>query len=64
MMDQAERLALYRQAEMIILEEVPVSPLLYASIDFFLKPWVKKFSFSPLGHIPWSDIILDPDIES
>jgi oligopeptide transport system substrate-binding protein len=63
MMDQSERLALYRQAEMLILEEAPVSPIAYGALDGFIKPWVKKFSISSVGGIPFRDIVLDPDVE-
>jgi oligopeptide transport system substrate-binding protein len=62
MMNQAERMALYRQAEMIILDEVPVSPMVYGTYDYFVKPWVRKFSVSPLADIPMKEVILDPEL--
>jgi len=48
LMDQEDRLALYRQAEEFLVEEVPIMPLYYGLISFLVKPWIKRFRVSPI----------------
>ena len=64
-MDQSEGMALFRKAETIILEEVPVSLLLYIN---YLRSFSKIMGIEILplliGDIPWGEIILDPDLEN
>ncbi len=41
--DREERLALYAQAERIIVEEAPVVPLAYPRLHLLIKPWIKNW---------------------
>jgi ABC-type oligopeptide transport system substrate-binding subunit len=59
-MDQEERIKLYRQAEAILVEEAPVLPLCYARFHMLVKPWVRRFTTSPLRWWYWKDVILEP----
>lgn len=45
--DPAERLALYRQAEDLLLDDVPFAPLWYSVNACMVKPWVKGIVFAP-----------------
>lgn len=55
--DQHERLALYREADKILIEEALILPLRYTLRHFFVNPRVRKF---PLTFY-WKDFIVDPD---
>jgi oligopeptide transport system substrate-binding protein len=55
--DQRERLALYREADKILIEEALILPLRYTLRHFFVNPRVRKF---PLTFY-WKDFIVDPD---
>jgi oligopeptide transport system substrate-binding protein len=59
-LNQAERLALYAQAQRILTEEVPVLPLGYDRSHLLVKPWVKRYPISALGRTFWKDVILEP----
>lgn len=62
--DQKERLALYRKAEEVIREEVPVKPLFYGSIRYFAKAHVQNFQLVPRQTMPlFRDLILKLDSE-
>lgn len=54
MPDRAGRLAVYQQAERILVEEVPILPLVYARRQMLAKPWVRNWS----RH--WQDIHIEP----
>jgi oligopeptide transport system substrate-binding protein len=54
--DQAERMKLYRQADRILVEEVPILPLSYERIPFLVKPWVRRFA----DWTAWKDMVIDP----
>ena len=41
--DQDERLAMYAQAEQILVEEAPVVPLAYPRVHLLIKPWIKNW---------------------
>ncbi len=60
MMDYAQRLKLYLRAELILVEEVPVLPISYASFNLLVKPWVRRFPISPTKSWYWKEIILEP----
>lgn len=55
--DQGRRLALYKEADKILMEEALVVPLIYSSGHFFISPRVRKFPLT----LRWRDIIVDPD---
>jgi ABC-type oligopeptide transport system substrate-binding subunit len=57
MTDQRERLALYREADKILMEEALIIPLIYSLMHFFISPRVRKFPLTKR----WKDIIVDPD---
>ena len=59
-MDQEERMSMYREADKILAEEVPVLPLCYARLHMLLKPWVRRHPTSPLKWWYWKDVVLEP----
>ncbi len=59
-LNQAERLALYAQAQRILTEEVPILPLGYDRAHLLVKPWVKRYPISAVGRIYWKDVVLEP----
>ncbi len=59
-MDQDQRLRLYRQADEIIQQEVPIFPLTYGRRHYLVKPWVKEFPVSPIRAHKWKYITLEP----
>jgi oligopeptide transport system substrate-binding protein len=59
MMDQAVRMALYRQAEEILIEETPIIPLHYGRLELLIKPWVRRFPTSPLKFWYWKDVVIE-----
>ncbi|MBL7199753.1 MAG: hypothetical protein ISS56_06355 [Anaerolineae bacterium] len=59
-MDQGERLAMYRQAEQILVDEAPILPLLYWRWNLLVKPWVVKYPTAPTGVCFWKDVVIEP----
>ena len=59
-MDQAERMRLYGQAERILVEEAPHLPLAYLRYHFLIKPWVLRYPTSPVGTWFWKDVVIEP----
>jgi ABC-type oligopeptide transport system substrate-binding subunit/class 3 adenylate cyclase len=59
-LDQEKRLRLYAQAEQILVEQVPILPLLYGCGHWFVKPWVATYPISPMGTLFWKDVIIEP----
>jgi oligopeptide transport system substrate-binding protein len=59
-LDQAERMRMYQQADRILVEEAPILPLCYGRFHMLMKPWVKKLFTSPLKWWSWKDVILEP----
>lgn len=47
--DEAERVALYQQAEQLILDDAAVIPLSYGVENWLVKPYVKNFWIAPLS---------------
>jgi oligopeptide transport system substrate-binding protein len=58
--DPSERMALYAEAERLLVEEVPLLPLLYGQQHLLLKPWVRRYPLSVRGTPCWKDVILEP----
>ncbi len=56
--NQEERMALYRQADEILIKEAPILPLAYSRWTFLVKPSVRSFPLSPLKWWFWKDVIL------
>ena len=60
MMDQAERIRLYQEADQILMEEAPIVPLTYGRNLLLVKPWVKRYATSPITRWLWKDIVIEP----
>jgi oligopeptide transport system substrate-binding protein len=60
MMDQAERMQLYAQAEQILIEEAPIIPLVYGRQNQLVKPWVSRFPISAIEIWFLKDVIIEP----
>jgi oligopeptide transport system substrate-binding protein len=58
--DAKQRLALYREAEQILAEEVPVFAVMYFRAHYLIKPWISSFPTSPVWHWFFKDIVIDP----
>ncbi len=59
-MDQGERMKLYRQADRLLIEEVPVLPLTYERRHLLVKPWVSRYPTSPIQSAFWKDAVIEP----
>jgi len=60
MLDQTERMALYRQADRILVEEAAVVPLTYNQFHLLVKPWVSGVGKIGFGDLCWKDIVIGP----
>lgn len=60
MLDQQGRLALYRQAEEILVKEAPLVPISYGRRSLLIKPWVRRFPTSPISDSFWKDVVIEP----
>lgn len=54
-----QRLAMYRQAEALLIEEVGLLPLIYSRFHMLLKPRIKHYPLSPLTIPYWKDVVLE-----
>ncbi len=60
-LDEVKRAGLYQSIERKVMEEYPIIPLFYLSIDRVYQPWVNGITSSPLGwqavrlHRTWLD---------
>jgi oligopeptide transport system substrate-binding protein len=59
-MDQAERMKMYRQADRILIEEAVVLPLTHERSHRLVKPWVRKYPTSKSKTRLWGDVIIEP----
>ncbi len=59
--DAAERNALYRQAEEILLNESPILPLYYYTHVFLIHPSVQGWHPTLLDHHPWKHVRLSSE---
>jgi len=61
LMDQAERMRLYAQADKILVEEAAIIPMTYSRSHLLLKPWVTRYPMSAsLESVSWKDVIIEP----
>ena len=60
LMDQGERMALYRQADKILIEEAVIVPLCYGRVHVFVKPWVRNLPIAALEGWFWKDVFIEP----
>jgi ABC-type oligopeptide transport system substrate-binding subunit/class 3 adenylate cyclase/tetratricopeptide (TPR) repeat protein len=58
--DQEERMALYRQADRLLIEDAFIMPLVYGRGYFLVKPWVTRYPMSPLRDAFWKDVVIEP----
>ena len=58
--DQELRMKLYRQADRILVEEVPLTPVMYLRQHLLVKPWVQKYVMSLMGEVFWKDVVIGP----
>jgi ABC-type oligopeptide transport system substrate-binding subunit len=58
-LDQAERMALYAQAERILVEEVPILPMDYDRKHHLIKPWVRRYPRAANGRKFWKDVVIE-----
>jgi oligopeptide transport system substrate-binding protein len=58
-LDQEERINLYKQADRIIVEEAPLIPLWYGSTQGLQKPWVKGLAFREAQTAYFKDAIIE-----
>jgi oligopeptide transport system substrate-binding protein len=58
--DQGRRMALYRQAEQILVDEAPVVPISYYRHHIMLKPWVTALPRSSINGIILKDVVIEP----
>ena len=59
-LNQAERLQLYHEAQLLLAQEVPVVPILYARFHGLLKPWLAELPLSPMRGDYFKDAVLLP----
>jgi ABC-type oligopeptide transport system substrate-binding subunit len=57
--DQEQRLEMYRQAEQLMADDVPLIPLIYGRWHVLVKPWVKRLATSATVWTIFKDVILD-----
>jgi ABC-type oligopeptide transport system substrate-binding subunit len=58
-LDHSQRLEMYEQAQRLLVEEIPIFPILYSREHVLVKPWVRKFPLSPVGSIQLKDIVIE-----
>lgn len=56
-----ERMQYMVQAEALMLDNMPITPIHHWNFAFLVQPYVKDFSVSPLGHIQFDKISIDPE---
>jgi oligopeptide transport system substrate-binding protein len=57
--DVSARLALYQQAETLLLDEYALLPLTYSVQGMLIKPWVKGFTLAPMGVVNLRLLLLE-----
>jgi oligopeptide transport system substrate-binding protein len=57
--DEAERLAMYQQAERLVVGDAPCLPLLHGTNYILTRPYVKGYELSPLGIPDLSRVYVD-----
>lgn len=61
--DESKRLALFQQAESLIMQEQVVIPLFLYTKTYMLKPYIKGFYKDYQDHHPWKHMWIDLDWE-
>jgi ABC-type oligopeptide transport system substrate-binding subunit len=55
----AARLAMYQQAEQMVVDDAPCLPLFHGTNYILVKPYVKGYELSPLGVPDLSKVYID-----
>jgi oligopeptide transport system substrate-binding protein len=58
-LDHTERMQLYGQAQNVLIDEVPLLPLLYFRNHLLLKPWIAEYPLSPMRWDYFKDVVID-----
>ena len=58
--DESQRLALFKQAERLLMEAQPILPISNRGRNYLLRPEVKGWHPLLLDNHPWADITLEP----
>ncbi|MBN1137098.1 MAG: hypothetical protein JXM73_10950, partial [Anaerolineae bacterium] len=58
--DQGERMALYAQADRLLIEEAVLLPGTYARAHLLVKPWVSRYPTLPVPRHFWKDVVIEP----
>jgi ABC-type oligopeptide transport system substrate-binding subunit/serine/threonine protein kinase len=59
-LDHAERMKLYEHAQRLLVDEVPVLPLVYFRGHLLLKPWITEYPLSPMRWDYFKDVVIEP----
>jgi oligopeptide transport system substrate-binding protein len=54
-----DRMSLYHQADLILVDEAAIVPIMYGREDVLLKPWVRN-SWAALLNNSWKDVVIEP----
>jgi ABC-type oligopeptide transport system substrate-binding subunit/DNA-binding SARP family transcriptional activator len=58
--DQGERMRMYQQADLILVQDAPILPLYHSRSPLLVKPWVTKYPMSPVKLWFCKDVIIEP----
>ncbi len=58
-LDQDERMALYRRADRLLVEQAALLPLYYGRVFLLVKPWLRTPCL-PTCQLVWKDAIIEP----
>ena len=53
-------MAMYQEADRILVEEAAIMPLAYWRCHWLVKPWVRRYPVSTTKSWFWKDVIIDP----
>jgi ABC-type oligopeptide transport system substrate-binding subunit len=54
------RLAMYQEADRLLVEEAYCLPLVYDRLQFLIRPWVRHYPTSPQCWWFWKDVVIEP----
>jgi ABC-type oligopeptide transport system substrate-binding subunit/class 3 adenylate cyclase len=60
LIEQEKRMALYREADRILIEEAVILPLVYGRERWLVKPWLTKYPLSPMRGLFAKDVVIEP----
>jgi len=59
-MDQEERMRLYRRADQVLIADAPILPLTYERRHLLIKPWINHYPMSAIQSAFWKDAVIEP----